>query len=616
MKFKLSKLQKSILDKMMFTKCNSALNAGAGSGKTTLLSRLAAELIKQNQRILFLNVTHRSRLELEDKLSNLKIDTNVLQNRTFHSFCYSLLKSLSGHIKHLKLTTPYSEKIHFRLSEDMKLFDEVKHIKILQELANGHDLNLNKKRASKLYQAYVTSIVQRSPLSEFYFPEDLKDLDPASKTAKKKEQQVLIQEIVHQYELLRFSSGIVTYHDIIEITALILRNDPNILRNVSINFDVITVDEFQDASRAQFEILTCLSAIGVRILVAGDNRQCINGFMGAFSSCFDDAKIVLKSCEYFSLNESQRFGPKIASLANSIAKPIKVDKSDELIGLYKDELGYDIEEVFTSRHMARKTALDIKAITDSTQLSAYNKVLVAYRKTKGNFDLIKLKKELDLHQIKYLQFPLQKKDIKLIEDVLHTLNSIKNQDLESLQEHLTSLNLKSSLKKRLAIAILKSEINDTTKFGKAQPILEKYFQLSWAQSIKTLNSPSDLIIDLFKSLVGGNEKIYDALRICICQNDDIEILCHDWKDSFQKILSHQCHDAIVLSTIHSIKGSTFDYVFLLDGSERSFSNRMHFTKQTLIDEASLLYVAATRARKKTVIYFTRGRRRSRILCKL
>ena len=61
-------------------------------------------------------------------------------------------------------------------------------------------------------------------------------------------------------------------------------------------------------------------------------------------------------------------------------------------------------------------------------------------------------------------------------------------------------------------------------------------------------------------------------------------------------------DAVVLSTVHGVKGLEFDSVFLLGMNEGKFpSNKVNNDIDELEEERRVAYVAITRAKKKLVL---------------
>ena len=67
---------------------------------------------------------------------------------------------------------------------------------------------------------------------------------------------------------------------------------------------------------------------------------------------------------------------------------------------------------------------------------------------------------------------------------------------------------------------------------------------------------------------------------------------------------------IPILTVHQVKGSEFDYVFIADMLDGVFPNGIAYQQKTLEEEKRLFYVAITRAKKKLyLIYPVWGRKK-------
>ena len=79
-------------------------------------------------------------------------------------------------------------------------------------------------------------------------------------------------------------------------------------------FDLIIVDECQDLSRCQLELIKLCSHDKTRYLFVGDPRQAIYGFAGADCNSFDVIKTNL-NCVYYPLSVNYRCPKSVLNLA-------------------------------------------------------------------------------------------------------------------------------------------------------------------------------------------------------------------------------------------------------------------------------------------------------------
>ena len=124
--------------------------AGAGSGKTTVLTKRIEFLIKYKKvdpaKILAITFTRKARYEMQQRLSNLNIHTNI---ETFNSFCEKILQKYQKQVygKTVRLMDHQTRIIafslaiqttHVRLDEliDLYFSQQQKRAKSKEELTN------------------------------------------------------------------------------------------------------------------------------------------------------------------------------------------------------------------------------------------------------------------------------------------------------------------------------------------------------------------------------------------------------------------------------------------------------------------------------------------------
>jgi DNA helicase-2/ATP-dependent DNA helicase PcrA len=81
-------------------------------------------------------------------------------------------------------------------------------------------------------------------------------------------------------EALR-ARGLLDYNDLIALTGGLLRNHPDAAGAIRARWDAVLVDEFQDLSLAQYEVITGLTAGHRHCFAVGDDEQSIYSWAGA-----------------------------------------------------------------------------------------------------------------------------------------------------------------------------------------------------------------------------------------------------------------------------------------------------------------------------------------------
>jgi len=104
----------------------------------------------------------------------------------------------------------------------------------------------------------------------------------------------------HQaYEARKHKAGALDFDDLISETVRLFREHPDVLRHYQERFRYLLVDEYQDTSRAQYELVNKLAERYRNVCVVGDADQGVYSWRGAtiqnlldFEEHFPNAKVV------------------------------------------------------------------------------------------------------------------------------------------------------------------------------------------------------------------------------------------------------------------------------------------------------------------------------------
>lgn len=88
-------------------------------------------------------------------------------------------------------------------------------------------------------------------------------------------------ESLYRYKQLFWRQGILDHEDVLYFAVRILGENPGLVRFLSARYPYVFVDEFQDTTPAQTEVLTALAEAGTVTGVIGDVEQSIFEFAGA-----------------------------------------------------------------------------------------------------------------------------------------------------------------------------------------------------------------------------------------------------------------------------------------------------------------------------------------------
>ena len=431
------------------------------------------------------------------------------------------------------------------------------------------------------------------------------------------------------------------------------KNKDELLAKYQEVFYYILVDEFQDSSGSQNEILKLLGSFfeDPNIVVVGDDDQSIYRFQGAnlenilqFSESFKKTKVI-------SLSQNYRSGQKILDASESLIQKNKerissvfkvekklkssLEKSNEKIKIYE-----------LADPKAEKKFV-VKKISELIETGvSLNEIAILYRKNKDADDFAEiLNKEGIAFKMKRKKNILENKEIEKIIDFLSLIADFSRKDLlfhilhfdcfdfDPLEIHqFFSENAKVSQSNQLKLLekLLENE--------KMKELAEKIFKLKKLSLNETLPNFFEVLVrEIFLGNVLKNEDktknlnalvgFFDYLkefsrkfpekdlpeflkRITLLKENGIPINEEDlWTDK----------SAVNLLTAHSSKGLEFQYVFIVKADSKNWGKKRTVSKielppgilkhaskletmnKSIEDERRLFYVAMTRAKKECFI---------------
>lgn len=238
--------------------------AGPGSGKTRVLTRRIAWLIQQRGvpfwRIMAVTFTNKAAREMRDRIErilagDLAEHTNFrnLNVGTFHSICARILRR---------------EAEHLPFNRDYVIYDSADQRSVMKDVISV-DLGLDEKRG---YQADKILHRVSSLKNDLILPSEYR---PSSYFEE------IVQRAYDSYNKRLIACNAVDFDDILMQTALLFRNNPEVLLRYQNTYDHVLVDEFQDTNAAQYAIVKSLSGLRQNLFCVGDEDQSIYRWRGA-----------------------------------------------------------------------------------------------------------------------------------------------------------------------------------------------------------------------------------------------------------------------------------------------------------------------------------------------
>lgn len=89
------------------------------------------------------------------------------------------------------------------------------------------------------------------------------------------------RQLYHAYEKRKKEAGRIDFDDMLLLCYQLSCRRPDILKKWQERYSYILIDEFQDSSRIQYEIVKLLAGKKRNLFVVGDDDQSVYGFRGA-----------------------------------------------------------------------------------------------------------------------------------------------------------------------------------------------------------------------------------------------------------------------------------------------------------------------------------------------
>ena len=322
---------------------NTILPASAGSGKTSYLVDFYIYLILEEKivpkRLLAISYTNKSAYELKERIIEKILDgmrgkfTNEEQKdilhkiydaqiSTIHSFALSIIKKYPiefGINPRIKIIEGYFENRNVVIEELIKktLLQILKY----SNTAKEKELQLNLKNVLEYIDwsnvcNYLKNIIDDPYL--MYYEEMISDIKEDLKEETLFVQMLLLAKFIYEkWEEKFLYTGEIGYDDIENIFLSQIKRNKSLQEEISSLYDKVIVDEYQDISPIEYDILFRLWGSEGKLFVVGDVKQSIYSFRKA------DYRIFLATYKNFTnvlseRVENYRSSIKIISEVNDI----------------------------------------------------------------------------------------------------------------------------------------------------------------------------------------------------------------------------------------------------------------------------------------------------------
>ncbi|MGB0534897.1 MAG: ATP-dependent helicase [Acholeplasmataceae bacterium] len=579
--------------------------AGAGTGKTRTLTMRIAYLIAQGydpSRIMAVTFTNKAAKEMKSRVIDMVgPSASQVWMYTFHAFGLQILR------KHIHLL-PYGYLLNFNIidEEDAKV--------IIKEVIKS--LNLEPKDYSMKHQRHIISLYKTSRLDAFEFNDE--------------------ENIYLGYVRYLREHQFVDFDDLILYTQELLKTNEEIRTYYQQYFEHILIDEFQDTDVIQYDIIKMLGITHKNVFVVGDPDQSIYAFRGSHYA--NNQKFLKEfSASQIILDQNYRSTNDILHAANLL---INHNQNRILGKLLKSDLGKGKQvHFYTAQNDYQETYFVIDEIRKLKREGAeYSDIAILYRnnalsrifedalikeglpyKIYGGISFYERKEIKDaIAYIHVILDPIENFYLKRIINVprrgigqttIAKLEAHAREEGLSMFDAIDTVNINGKSKQALLefkeiIESIQTSIQDIThldEFLASVLDISGYMDMLKADhdemSEDRISNLKELVT-VFKRSEGyyeGNtkQKVQQLL-------DQIALYTSLDKSSDD--------EAIILSTIHQVKGLEFKAVFMVVMEEGIFPSDFSLVDpRELEEERRVCYVGVTRAKRN--LYISHAQRR-------
>jgi len=566
-----------------------------GAGKTTVIIHRTHKLISKDkvkaERILSITFSKASALDMKSRYLNFYKGQGIMPLfTTIHSFCYKIIRDYTKKQNHT-----------YNIIENEK--------------ENLNKYNIVKNLYYKVNKSQITEEKLDSFISYVGFIKNTMILPHDFIRIKKIDFDNFIK-LYYEYEKYKKDNYLLDFDDMLTLSYDLLKSHPKALNYYRKTFDYIQLDEGQDTSKLQYEIIKLLAYPDNNLFVVADDDQSIYGFRGASPEELLNFKRDFPKGEIFFMQDNFRSSKNIVSMSNNFIHqnknrylkeiatsnpyigPIEVVKFKSIL----DQYSYILEDI--------KNKEGTMAILYRNNLSSLG-LLNLFEKNNVLFYIRDLKLKFFNHWVlrdilSFMELSLEINNVTLYENIYY---KSKGYISKKMILWLKTKNFKGSLFSQLLKYPLLSDYYkksirelelDFKRLSKLSPFKSIEYIMDKLDYENYLRENSMKFGSTYQNLI---EMIF-YLKLIAKETQDL----NDFKDRLSKLnevlfSSSKNESNITLSTIHSAKGLEFDNVYIIDLVDGSFPCASSIEElenknpSSYEEERRLFYVGMTRAKK-------------------
>ena len=628
--------------------------AGAGSGKTTVLVNRIANMIRFGRAYqsdwLPRNATEQDCMELQAAIGGAPLEPHLHEMlsdfavRPWNVLAITFTNKAAGELK---------ERLAKMLGETMgnDVNASTFHSACVRILRKDGGL-LGYPQSFTIYdtddqQRAMKEVYKELSVDDKFLPlrscigsiSHLKDqmISPKQALADSNESKsLLIAQIYQAYQAKLKKAGAMDFDDLIYNTVCLLQQFEECREYYRKRFQYILVDEYQDTSIAQFQLVYLLGCVHQNVCVVGDDDQSIYRFRGATIENILNFEDHFKGAQVIRLEQNYRSTSNILDAANSVICNNKGRKGKKLWTENSEGQKIHHYEAESETDEAQYVATVIgKNLKQGASLKDHA-ILYRMNAQSGPMETYFARSGIPYKIIGGLRFY----DRKEVKDIISYFSVIANgQDDLRLKRIINEPARKignATIEKMTAIAAdqemslldVAQYADQFAELGRAAVALQKFYgvidKLREVLKTKPLDEFAAEVIEKtgYQAMLEaqGDEgaarmenlgQLVSGIRLYADQKGE-EATLLGFLEEVALISDLDNYDEnadrVVMMTMHAAKGLEFPYVFILGLEEGVFPGQMsRYFDEELEEERRLCYVGITRAKQELWLTSSRSR---------
>lgn len=576
------------------------LLAVPGGGKTTVIVSRCANMVLNHkikpEKILTLTFSKASALDMKNRFRKVFGNEagSELNFSTIHSFCYNVLRTYTQRL---------SLKFPVLIEDENAPITKGQLLRQLHQKHNESFISDDKLEELSNSICYVKNMMM-----------------PDNEIAGTVKGIKNFYRIFKSYEAYKAQFNYIDYDDMLTKTLELFKQNEALINTYRSRYTYINVDESQDTSYLQHQIIKCVAAPRNNIFMVGDEDQSIYTFRAAFPKALLDFEETYPGAGVYLMENNYRSTKNIVSAANTFIKQNRErynknmysEREDGEQAKYtylkdkNDQYGYIGEVLKQEKDLAETAVLYRNNISVIPLADALHRSNIPFylREAKNHF----FRHWVTIDILSFMNLSSDAADNEAFMQVYYKMNAYLS---KAMAEYAVSnVNSNGNLfdillecpdingKQAVKLLEIKKNIRKISKLNAFEAIDFIVDVIGYGEYLKRQGNNENETTDSLMQIISGLKSIAGKAGSI----DDFKNRLEQLQQIMSNARFNKGKNAVTLSTIHSSKGLEFDKVFIIDLFEGQFPSagsisEFNTNDRTLMEEeVRLFYVGATRAR--------------------